>query len=56
MKSKINTLILVILGGYILHLATKKPKLKGSVQVGPLRSGFDPEDILTEEEKTMFEL
>ena len=56
MKSKINTLILVILGGYILHLATKKPKRKGTIKVGPLRSGFDPEDILTEEEKTIFEL
>ena len=56
MKSKYNTLILLILGGYIVYLATKKPKLKGSIEVGPLRSGFNPEDILTEEEKTMFEL
>lgn len=54
MKEKGTLLILLLLGGVIVYAAMKKRK--GSIEIGPLRSGFDPEDILTDEEKTMFEL
>jgi len=54
MKTKGSTLILLLLAGVILYAATKKRK--GSIEIGPLKSGFNPEDILTDEEKSMFEL
>lgn len=54
MKTNGSTLILLLLAGVIVYAATKKRK--GSIQIGPLRSGFNPQDILTDEEKTMFEL
>jgi hypothetical protein len=54
MKTKGNTLILLLLAGVIVYAATKKRK--GSIQIGPLKSGFNPQDILSDEEKTMFEL
>jgi len=56
MKTKGSTLILLLLAGVIIYAATKKKKRKGSIEIGPLKSGFNPEDILTDEEKTMFEL
>jgi hypothetical protein len=54
MKTKGSLLILLLLAGVIVYAASKKKK--GSIEIGPLKSGFDPEDILTDEEKTMFEL
>jgi hypothetical protein len=55
MKQKGSLLILLIVAG-LIYAATRKPKRKGTVEIGPLRSGFNPEDILSDEEKTMFEL
>lgn len=54
MKTKGSLIILLLLAGVIVYAATKKRK--GSIQIGPLRSGFNPQDILSDEEKTMFEL
>jgi len=54
MKTKGSTLILLLLAGVIIYAATRKRK--GSIEIGPLKSGFDIEDILTDEEKTMFEI
>jgi hypothetical protein len=54
MKTKGSTLILLLLAGVVIYAATRKRK--GSIEIGPLRSGFNPEDILTDEEKTMFEI
>ena len=54
MKTKGSTLILLLLAGVIIYASTRKRK--GSIEIGPLRSGFNPEDILTDEEKTMFEI
>ena len=54
MKTKGSLLILLLLAGVIAYSATKKRK--GSIEIGPLRSGFNPQDILTDEEKTMFEI
>jgi hypothetical protein len=56
MKEKGSLLILLLLAGVIVYAATKKPKRRGSIEIGPLRSGFNPDDILTDEEKTMFEI
>jgi hypothetical protein len=54
MKTKGSTLILILLAGVVIYVATKKRK--GSIEIGPLKSGFNPEDILTDEEKIMFEI
>jgi hypothetical protein len=54
MKTKGSLLILLLLAGVVVYAATKKRK--GSIEIGPLKSGFNPEDILTDDEKTMFEL
>jgi len=54
MKTKGSLLILLLLAGVVVYAATKKRK--GSIEIGPLRSGFNPEDVLSEEEKTMFEI
>jgi len=54
MKTKGSLLILLLLAGVVIYAASKKRK--GSIEIGPLRSGFNPEDILTDEEKTMFEI
>lgn len=53
MKKKLGLLILII-AGIIIYKNSKKRK--GSVEIGPLRSGFNPQDILSDEEKTLFEL
>ena len=54
MKTKGGLIILLLLAGVIVYAATKKRK--GSIEIGPLKSGFNLEDILTDEEKTMFEI
>lgn len=54
MKTKGSLLILLLLAGVVVYAATKKRK--GSIEIGPLRSGFNPEDVLSDEEKTMFEI
>ena len=54
MKTNGSLLILILLAGVVVYAATKKRK--GSIEIGPLKSGFNPEDILTDEEKTMFEI
>lgn len=54
MKNKGALLILLILGGYALYYANKK-KYKTNILLD-LKSGFNPEDVLSNEEKTMFEL
>ena len=55
MKQKGSLIILLLVAG-LIYAATRKPKRKGSVEVGPLKSGFNLEDILSPEEKTMYEL
>lgn len=52
---KKNTiLIILVIAGIIIYRNSKKRK--GSVEIGPLRSGFNLQDILSPEEKTMYEL
>jgi hypothetical protein len=57
MKDKGSLLILLLLGGVIVYAATKKRR--GSIEIGPLDPGefiTDPADLLTDEEKSMFEI
>jgi hypothetical protein len=52
-------LILLLLGGVIVYAATKKKTRRGSIEIGPLDPGefiTDPADLLTDEEKSMFEI
>jgi hypothetical protein len=59
MKQKGGLLILLLLAGVIVYAATRKPKRRGSVQIGPLDKGefiIDPADLLTDEEKSIFEI
>jgi len=57
MKDKGSLLILLLLGSVIVYAATRKRK--GSIEIGPLDPGefiTDPADLLTDEEKSMFEI
>jgi hypothetical protein len=60
MKTKESTLILLLLAGVVIYVATKKRK--GSIEIGPLDQGeFLPDDRdaaedLTDDEKIMFEI
>jgi hypothetical protein len=57
MKQKGSLLILLLLAGVIVYAATRKRK--GSIEIGPLDKGefiSDPADLLTDEEKSMFEI
>jgi hypothetical protein len=57
MKQKGSLLILLLLAGVIVYAATRKRK--GSIEIGPLDKGefiTDPADLLTDEEKSMFEI
>jgi hypothetical protein len=48
MKQKGSLLILLLLAGVIVYAATRKPKRRGSIEIGPLDKGEflpDPEDI-----------
>jgi hypothetical protein len=58
MKDKGTLLILLLLGGVIVYAATKKKKRRGSIEIGPLEGEFitDPADLLTDEEKALFEI
>lgn len=58
MKTKGGLLILLLLAGVIVYAATRKPKRRGSVEIGPLEGEFinDPAQLLSDEEKTMFEI
>jgi hypothetical protein len=58
MKDKGSLLILLLLGGVIVYAATKKKKRRGSIEIGPLEGEFitDPADLLTDEEKALFEI
>lgn len=58
MKDKGSLLILLLLGGVIVYAATKKKTRRGSIEIGPLEGEFitDPADLLTDEEKSMFEI
>jgi hypothetical protein len=52
-------LILLLLGSVIVYAATKKKTRRGSIEIGPLDPGefiTDPADLLTDEEKSMFEI
>ena len=57
MKQKGSLLILLLLGSVIVYAATRKRK--GSIEIGPLDKGefiTDPADLLSDEEKSMFEI
>jgi hypothetical protein len=57
MKQKGSLLILLLLAGVIVYAATRKRK--GSIEIGPLDKGefiTDPADLLSDEEKSMFEI
>ena len=57
MKQKGSLLILLLLAGVIVYAATRKRK--GSIEIGPLDKGEfinDPADVLTDYEKSMFEI
>ena len=59
MKTKGSLLILLLLAGVIVYGATKKKTRRGSIEIGPLDPGefiTDPADLLTDEEKSMFEI
>lgn len=59
MKDKGSLLILLLLGGVIVYAATKNKTRRGSIEIGPLDPGefiTDPADLLTDEEKSMFEI
>ena len=55
MKNKGGLIILLLLYGVIVYAATKKPKRRGSVEIGPLEGEFitDPADLLSDEEKSI---
>jgi hypothetical protein len=57
MKNKGGLIILLLLYGVIVYAATKKRK--GSIEIGPLDKGEfinDPADLLSDYEKSMFEI
>jgi hypothetical protein len=57
MKQKGSLLILLLLAGVIVYAATRKRK--GSIEIGPLDKGefiTDPADLLSDYEKSMFEI
>ena len=56
MKQKGSLLILLLLAGVIVYAATRKRR--GSIEIGPLEGEFitDPADLLSDEEKTIFEI
>jgi hypothetical protein len=57
MKQKGSLLILLLLAGVIVYAATRKRK--GSIEIGPLDKGEfinDPADLLSDYEKSMFEI
>lgn len=58
MKTKGGLLILLLLAGVFVYAASRKPKRRGSIEIGPLEGEFitDPADLLSDEEKTMFEI
>lgn len=58
MKTKGGLLILLLLAGVIVYAATRKPKRRGSIEIGPLEGEFitDPAQLLTDEEKALFEI
>lgn len=58
MKKKGGLIILLLLAGVIVYAATRKKKRRGSIEIGPLEGEFinDPADLLTDEEKIMFEI
>lgn len=59
MKNKGGLIILLLLAGIVVFAATKKKKRRGSIEIGPLDKGEfinDPADLLSDEEKSMFEI
>ena len=59
MKDNAGLLLLLLLGGVVVYEATKKPRYRGSIEIGPLDLGeyiTDPAKLLTDEEKIMFEI
>jgi hypothetical protein len=57
MNKKGSLLILLLLAGVIVYAATRKRK--GSIEIGPLDKGefiTDPADLLSDYEKSMFEI
>ena len=57
MKQKGSLLIFLLLAGVIVYAATRKRK--GSIEIGPLDKGefiTDPADLLSDYEKSMFEI
>jgi hypothetical protein len=57
MKQKGSLLILLLLAGVIVYAANRKRK--GSIEIGPLDKGefiTDPADLLSDYEKSMFEI
>ena len=57
MKQKGSLLILLLLAGVIVYAATRKRR--GSIEIGPLDKGefiTDPADLLSDYEKSMFEI
>jgi hypothetical protein len=59
MKEKGSLLILLLLAGVIVYAATRKQKRRGSIEIGPLDKGefiTDPADLLSDYEKSMFEI
>ena len=59
MKDQGILFILLLLGGAVVYSAMKKPIRRGSVIVDPLGPGefiTDPAQLLTDEEKAMFEI
>jgi hypothetical protein len=59
MKSQGGLIILLLLAGAVVYSAMKKPIRRGSVIVDPLGPGefiTDPAQLLTDEEKAMFEI
>jgi hypothetical protein len=57
MKNKGGLIILLLLAGVIVYAATRKRK--GSIEIGPLDKGefiTDPADLLSDYEKSMFEI
>jgi hypothetical protein len=57
MKNKGGLIILLLLAGVIVYASTRKRK--GSIEIGPLDKGEfinDPADLLSDYEKSMFEI
>ena len=57
MKNKGGLIILLLLAGVVVYAATRKRK--GSIEIGPLDKGefiTDPADLLSDYEKSMFEI